>query len=119
MRTDMKPVVVLAIALSASIGLRSQAPPFVVDATNIRQTHAALAAGTTTCASIARAFLDRIEAYDDKGPTLHAVISVNQHALDIAESMDRSRKSGVALQPLHCIPVILKDNFDTADMPTT
>jgi Asp-tRNA(Asn)/Glu-tRNA(Gln) amidotransferase A subunit family amidase len=115
----MKPVIILALALSALIGIWSQAPSFVVEETTVRQIHAALNARTTTCAEIVRAFLDRIEAYDDKGPTLHAIIGVNPHALEIAESMDRERKPGVALRPLHCIPVILKDNFDTADMPTT
>jgi Asp-tRNA(Asn)/Glu-tRNA(Gln) amidotransferase A subunit family amidase len=64
--------------------------------------------------------LARIDAYDRRGPSLHAIITVNPRAMEIATEMDRqyaANRSGVGL--LHCIPIILKDNFDTSDMPTT
>ena len=65
-------------------------------------------------------YLDRIDAYNLQGPALHAIITVNPKALDIAAEMDRAiGQSRPAVGPLHCIPVILKDNFNTADMPTT
>ena len=64
-------------------------------------------------------YLDRIEAYDKKGPALNAIILVNPRALATAEDLDaRFAQSGV-VGPLHCVPMIVKDNYDTADMPTT
>ncbi|MGH9204197.1 MAG: amidase family protein, partial [Vicinamibacterales bacterium] len=68
---------------------------------------------------VTQAYLNRIEAYDDKGPALNAIISVNPRALDTAAEMDRLDAATVRQRPLHCIPVVLKDNYDTADMPTT
>ena len=115
----MKPVIFVALALPLLAATRGQGPTFAVEETTVRQIHAALTANAATCASIVRAYLDRIEAYDDTGPTLRAIISVNPHAIAIAESMDRERRPGAALPPLHCVPVVLKDNFDTADMPTS
>ena len=73
-----------------------------------------------TCAQLTRAYLDRIDAYNLKGPALRAIITVNARAMDVAAEMDRQYKanpSGVG--SLHCVPIILKDNFNTADMPTT
>jgi Asp-tRNA(Asn)/Glu-tRNA(Gln) amidotransferase A subunit family amidase len=64
--------------------------------------------------------LDRIDAYDRRGPSLQAIIMVNPRAMEIAAEMDRqyaANRSGVG--PLHCIPIVLKDNFNTFDMPTT
>jgi Asp-tRNA(Asn)/Glu-tRNA(Gln) amidotransferase A subunit family amidase len=69
---------------------------------------------------VVEAHLRRIEAYDDRGPALNALITVSRRALDAAAELDRVRRaSGAPLPPLHCVPVILKDNYDTADMPTT
>ena len=116
---QVRPVVLVAITFFLSPAVWSQAPPFVVEEATVAQIHAALNSRRATCAWIVRGYLDRIEAYDDKGPTLRAIINVNPRALAIAESMDRERQPGVAMPPLHCIPVILKDNFDTADMPTS
>src|SRR5690554_6149444 len=82
--------------------------------------HAALETGRLTCVQLVQSYLQRIEAYDDQGPALNAIISVNPAALETAAEMDRlARENPAALGPLHCIPVILKDNYDTADMPTT
>ena len=92
---------------------------FVPEAT-IRGTHAAFAARQITCVQLVQAYLDRIKAYDDAGPALNAIITINPRALDAAAEMDRLYAANrAALRPLHCIPVILKDNYDTADMPTT
>ena len=67
-----------------------------------------------------QAYLRRIEMYDDRGPALNALISINPAALETAAELDRVQTSSrVPLRPLHCIPIILKDNYDTADMPTT
>jgi Asp-tRNA(Asn)/Glu-tRNA(Gln) amidotransferase A subunit family amidase len=118
----------LALALLAGIGwagalprdtARAQTPAFAAEEATISRIHAAFARRAITCAQLVRAYLDRIEAYDDQGPALRAIISVNPRAREIAESVDRTNAAGDTLRPLHCIPIILKDNFDTADMPTT
>ena len=64
-------------------------------------------------------YLARIEAYDKKGPALNAVILVNPNALQIADDLDARFKASGPVGPLHGIPVLLKDNVNTADMPTT
>jgi amidase len=82
--------------------------------------HAALAAGDLTCSQLTRLYLDRIEAFNLRGPALRAIITVNPKAMETAAEMDRKyRESPSSVGPLHCIPIILKDNFDTFDMPTT
>ena len=78
----------------------------------------AYSAGELSCAQLTRWYLDRIAAYDRKGPELRSLISVNPKAMQDAEALDR-RRAGGQVGPLHGIPVILKDNFDTADMPTS
>jgi Asp-tRNA(Asn)/Glu-tRNA(Gln) amidotransferase A subunit family amidase len=93
-------------------------PAFVPEEATITGIHDALAAGRTTCVQVVQAYLRRIDAYDDRGPALNALITVNRNALETAADLDR-RASRSALPPLHCVPVILKDNYDTADMPTT
>ena len=63
--------------------------------------------------------LARIQAYDRQGPSLHAVMTLNPKALDTARALDAERKAKGPRSPLHGIPIVLKDNFDTADLPTT
>jgi len=57
--------------------------------------------------------------YDKKGPALNAMITINNQALDIAETLDQERIEKVTRGPLHGIPIILKDNYDTGDLPRT
>jgi Asp-tRNA(Asn)/Glu-tRNA(Gln) amidotransferase A subunit family amidase len=92
---------------------------FILEEASVRSIHAALAARQITCTQLVRAYLDRIDAYDDRGPALRAILAVNPRAMEVAAQMDRADPATRARQPLHCIPVILKDNFHTADMPTT
>lgn len=68
---------------------------------------------------VVRASLARIDAYDRQGPTLRAMITINPRAVAIATDCDRRRASGEPLRPLHGVPLVLKDNFDTCDLPTT
>ncbi len=76
--------------------------------------------GTHTAEEIARLYLDRIDALDHNGPELRAVIEVNPDALAIARALDTERKNNKVRGPLHGIPVLIKDNIDTADrMQTT
>ena len=78
-----------------------------------------MASGRMTSRSITQLYISRIGALDRKGPSLHHVIEVNPDAVSIASSLDRERKAGRARGPLHGIPVLLKDNVDTADRTTT
>jgi Asp-tRNA(Asn)/Glu-tRNA(Gln) amidotransferase A subunit family amidase len=94
-------------------------PAFDVTETTIAEVHAAMRAGTLTCRELVSAYLRRIEAYDRNGPALNALIVVNPRALTIADSLDRRARSGGLAGPLHCIPLIVKDNFETMDLPTT
>src|SRR3989454_10283623 len=96
----------------------AQASDLVPEAT-IRSTHAAFATGEVTCVQLVQAYLNRIEAYDHRGAALNAIITINPKALETAAEMDRLAAADKLRSPLHCIPVILKDNYDTADMPTT
>ncbi len=75
--------------------------------------------GGQTARSITRLYLDRIAAIDQQGPTLKSVIEVNPDALAIADAMDRERKEGKVRGPLHGIPVLIKDNINTADKMMT
>src|SRR5499433_150923 len=80
---------------------------------------AAFKAKELTCRQLVQMYLDRIEAYDRKGPALNAIVMVNPNALAAADVLDaRQAQSGLA-GPLHCVPVIVKDNYDTVDMPTS
>src|SRR5688500_11563685 len=74
--------------------------------------------GRLTCAALVDAYLRRIEAYDKHGPALNAITVVNPAARDEAVALDRRLKAGGTAGPLHCIPVIVKDNFETAGLQT-
>ncbi|QOC22861.1 amidase [Wenzhouxiangella sp. AB-CW3] len=75
--------------------------------------------GDFTIVDVTRAYLTRIEAYDRNGPRLNSVLTVSDDALETAEALDRELAAGEHRGPLHGIPVLLKDNIDTHDMPTT
>ena len=63
--------------------------------------------------------MNRLVAYDRAGPALHSVITINPRALETAGALDDERRARGPRSTLHCIPVLLKDNIDTFDMPTT
>ena len=90
----------------------------VVEAT-IPQLQAALAAGTVTSRELVTRYLERIAAYDQQGPTLTAISFINPNALADAEALDQERRERGPRGPLHGIPVLVKDNYGTSDMPTT
>ncbi len=83
--------------------------------------HAGLREGRFSCAALVEAYRARIEAYDRRGPALHAIVTVNGEAAARARAVDeRIAAEGTDdLRPLECVPVIVKDNYDTADLPTT
>jgi amidase len=108
---------VMANLSPASVGAQS---PFRFQEATIAGIHAALASGELTCVQLVKLYIDRIAAYDRQGPSLNAIITVNPRALEIAAEMDRSYRANPAgAGALHCIPIILKDNFNTSDMPTS
>jgi Asp-tRNA(Asn)/Glu-tRNA(Gln) amidotransferase A subunit family amidase len=91
----------------------------LLDEASVRSLHAAMDARKVTCTQVVRHYLARIEAYDDRGPAINAIIAVNPRAMAAAAQMDQLDAAVRARRSLHCVPVILKDNFHTADMPTT
>lgn len=90
-----------------------------LDSATVADLQAAFAAGVLTSERLVQLSLSRIEAYDRKGPALRAVITLNPKALETARALDAERKARGPRSPLHGIPVVLKDNVDTADLPTT
>ena len=115
----MKAGISLAVALLSS-GVLAAQQNFVPEEATIRNTQAAFASGRATCVQVTQAYLNRIDAYDHKGPALNSIIKINPKALETAAEMDRLYAANrPSSKPLHCVPVILKDNYDTADMPTT
>ncbi|TAN29121.1 MAG: amidase [Castellaniella sp.] len=85
----------------------------------IQGTRAQFAAGALTCHDLVEFYLDRIHAYDQKGAAINTMLYVNPAVLKEADRMDAAHKAGSSLPPLWCVPVVLKDNYDTKDMPTT
>jgi Asp-tRNA(Asn)/Glu-tRNA(Gln) amidotransferase A subunit family amidase len=86
--------------------------PFRVEEATIADVHAALKAGRITCRALVEQYLRRIEAYDKNGPALNTIVQLNPDAVKQAEALDRRGFSG----PLHCIPMIVKDNFETVGL---
>ncbi len=86
---------------------------------SITDIHKAIQAGTLTCHNLVQQYLDRIQAYDRHGPAINSMLYVNPLALQQADAVDQEFKRTGKLKPLGCIPIVLKDNFNTADMPTT
>ncbi len=93
--------------------------PFKLEEATVAGVHRAFRSGALTAVKLVEMCLERIEACDRKGPRLNAVITVNPKARKEAARLDaKFRKTGPA-GPLHGIPVLLKDNVNTKDMPTT
>src|SRR2546427_7595724 len=87
--------------------------------TTVEDIRAAFQSKRMTCRELVNLYLKRIEAYDKAGPRLNAVQTVNSRALQEAERLDAAYASSGPVGPLHCIPVLLKDQVETSDMPTT
>jgi Asp-tRNA(Asn)/Glu-tRNA(Gln) amidotransferase A subunit family amidase len=102
---------------------RAADPPaaaaFDVQEKTIAELQAALTSGAVTSRSLVLAYLGRIRAYDLAGPRLNAMIAMNPKVLEAADALDRERAARGARGPLHGIPIVIKDNFETIDMPTT
>ena len=95
-------------------------PAFKFNEIDIAQIQHDYEAGKYSIRDLVQAYLDRIEAIDQSGPTLNSIIQLNPDALQIADVLDAEMKAGQTRGPLHGIPILLKDNIDTHDkMPTT
>ena len=100
--------------------LAAQTPaPFRLEETTIEQIQAAFRDGSLTCRSLVERYLARIDAYDKRGPALNAIVMINPDALKAADDLDRRFRQAGPVGPMHCVPVLVKDNFETIDMPTT
>src|SRR5205823_13594614 len=98
-----------------SAATKAKAVPFNVVEASIADMQAALKDGRVTSHELVQQYLVRIATYEDK---LHAAITVNPNALKEADERDRERAAGKIRGPLHGIPIALKDNIQTTDLPT-
>jgi Asp-tRNA(Asn)/Glu-tRNA(Gln) amidotransferase A subunit family amidase len=131
MRTALATAASVALALTAlgaqppQLGQIGPLPPkqpastFDVYEKSIVDLLAAQRIGTVTSRDLVEKYLARIRAYDQDGPRLNAMITLNPHALEEADALDAERKAGRVRGPMHGIPIVVKDNYATADMPTT
>jgi len=97
----------------------AQERKFILEEATITNIHVALKSGKLTCHNLVEMYLARIAAYDKKGPALNAVLTINPKILEIADEMDKTYAKSGFVGPLHCIPMALKDNYDTAGIATT
>ncbi|MDH5316582.1 MAG: amidase family protein, partial [Gemmatimonadota bacterium] len=107
----------LITALATPTGARAQ--EFEVVEATITSVHGALASGKLTCRRLVQGYLDRIASYDQAGPSLNTIQHLNPRALELADSLDAVMRAKGPMGPLHCVPVLLKDQVETRDMPTT
>src|SRR3954465_8170607 len=112
-------LLLLASLVAASLPLTSRAVEIKIEDATIADINAAFKKGTLTSEKLTELYLARIAAYDQLGPTLNTVITMNPKALAEAKALDAERKAGKVRGPLHGIPIVLKDNFDTFDLETT
>lgn len=117
----------IALILAASTlattphDMQAQVAPrrFPVDTASIVTIHAAFKARRLTCRALVQQYLARIETLDKRGPAINSIVITNPDALTVADSLDRVYAARGAVGPLHCIPLIVKDNFETVGLQTT
>jgi amidase len=116
-RPDLR---IAALALfPALLAAQGSAHSFRVEETTIASVRAAFKAKTLTCHTLVQRYLTRIAEFDKRGPAINALITLNPDALAIADSLDKRFAKEGPIGPLHCIPMIVKDNFETKDLQTT
>jgi amidase len=114
------PLTTLVAAEDISTGSAAPPPqPFEFDELTIAELQQDMKSGKLSARTIARKYLERIDNIDKRGPALNSVIEMNPDAMNIAEALDRERKERGARGPLHGIPILIKDNIDTADRMMT
>jgi amidase len=114
----VKPHLLKLFLISVALVPTARAASLDLTTATIADVQAAFKAGLTS-EKLTAAYLARIAAYDKQGPQINSVITLNPKALDEARARDAERRTGTAFGPLHGIAVVLKDNIDTLDLPTT
>src|SRR3954469_16054186 len=110
----------IAAAVLAAATLTAQQPPrFNIEETTIREIEDALRSRSLSCRSLVEQYLARIDANDKQAASLNAIVLVNPGALKIADDLDRRFAQSGPVGPMHCVPILVKDNYETIDMPTT
>jgi amidase len=112
----------VGVALALSLAIPSLQPPqrsFTIIEATIDDVRAALASKQITCRALVEQYIRRIDAYDKSGPALNAVQTINRRAVDEAARLDAAFAASGPVGPLHCVPVLVKDQVETSDMPTT
>jgi amidase len=123
-------ILITTVSLTAALSLacasaghaqsrKDKGAPFQIMETTIDDVHAAFKSGKLTARQLVQGYLDRISAYDKQGPNINSVITLNPNALAEADNLDATFKRSGLVGPLHGIPVLVKDEIDTAGMPTT
>jgi len=112
-------VSLLLLITCAFVVPRAQQRSFQLEETTIARIESAFRDGSLTCRSLVDQYLARIDANDKKGASLNAIILTNPDAQKAADDLDRRFRASGPVGPLHCIPVIVKDNYETIDMPTS
>src|SRR5688572_6684289 len=106
----------VAILFGSVAPVPAQTRSFDLLTASVADIQAAVSSGALTYERLVRLYLNRIAAYDKRGPALHAVIDINPRALEIARALDQERASKGLRSPLHGIPIAIKDNIDVTDM---
>jgi amidase len=109
----------LAVPGSSPAPAPAAPPAFELDEASVADLQKRMGTGADSARSIAEKYIARIEALNQKGPELRAVLEINPDALAIADGLDAERKAGKVRGPLHGIPVLIKDNIGTADRMNT
>jgi len=112
-------LMLLLVCVVGPAGVAQTSRAIALDEATVADINAAFDAGLLTSEQLVQMCLARIRAYDKQGPSLRALITVNPKAAEAARRLDAERKTKGRRSSLHGIPIILKDNIDTADMPTT
>jgi Asp-tRNA(Asn)/Glu-tRNA(Gln) amidotransferase A subunit family amidase len=107
----------LAIGMAAPAG--GQASRFRLEELTISELQAALRDRRTTCRAVVEGYLRRIDAHDKRGEAINAVISINSGAGALAAELDRRFEQSGPIGSLHCVPIIVKDNYETVELPTS
>jgi amidase len=121
MRYGWLPPFVISVtsSIGLSAGLSAAENTFRLEETTIAEIHEAVVAGALSSEKLVELYLARIAAYDRAGPRVNSIIYINPNAKAEAAALDKERADKGSRGPLHGIPVLLKDNIDVANMPTT
>ena len=107
------------LLLSVDALAAPKAAPFEVEEATIAQVHEAMQQGRLTCRALVDAYLNRIQTYDKNGPAINSIVLVNPNVQAQANELDRRFAQSGLTGPLHCVPVIVKDNFETEGLQTS